>query len=125
MSSVTFKVVLALIAALVNFILSVLIPCALKGNTDPWVVQFRKMFDEHRKMLITSSLLVGLIVYMALEAGDAFKHEIKGLIGVDNLGDLQRVPTLSVNPDFNLRAMQDMHEMMPEYRVMSRFNVRS
>jgi len=67
---------IAIIAALVNLLLSVLVPCALKKSDIPLLANIKKMFNQHREMLITSSLLVGVIVYLSLKAAPTVMHEM-------------------------------------------------
>ena len=67
---------IAVIAALVNLLLSVLVPCALKKSDIHFLANIKKMFNQHREMLITSSLLVGVIVYLALKAAPTVMTEI-------------------------------------------------
>ena len=93
------KILIALIAALLNFVLSVLIPCSLGKSSDPWIVQFRKMFDQHRQMLITSSVLVGVIVYLALLTAKVVEKEMPGLFsGIVELGKLRQPNVMMIGP---------------------------
>lgn len=70
------KVFIAVVAALVNLLLSVLVPCALKKQDQPMLVAVKKMFDQHREMLVTSSVLVGVIVYLSLLAAPTMRAEL-------------------------------------------------
>jgi hypothetical protein len=90
------KILISLIAALLNFVLSVLIPCSLGKSSDPWIVQFRKMFDQHRQMLITSSILVGVIVYLALLTANVVQKEMPEMF--ENLSNLGRRPVMMLGP---------------------------
>lgn len=56
---------IAIIAALVNLVLSIIVPCALK-NSQNLLPEIRKMLEHHRATLITSSVLVAVIVFIAL-----------------------------------------------------------
>ena len=67
---------IAIIAALVNLLLSVLVPCALKKSDIHFLANVKKMFNQHRDMLVTSSLLVGVIVYLALKASPTIMMEL-------------------------------------------------
>lgn len=80
---------IAIIAALVNLLLSVLVPCALKKQNQPMLVEVKKMFDQHREMLVTSSVLVGVIVYLALKAAPTVRQELPAPLA--NLMALGRV----------------------------------
>jgi hypothetical protein len=66
---------IALIAALVNLVLSILVPCALKDSKNI-LPQVRMMLEQHRATLLTSSVLVAVIVYIALKAAPVVKSEL-------------------------------------------------
>ena len=66
---------IAVIAALVNLVLSILVPCALKNNQN-FLPEVRKMLEHHRATLISSSILVAVIVFIALTVADEFKTSI-------------------------------------------------
>jgi hypothetical protein len=80
-------VFIAVVAALVNLILSVLVPCMLKKQDQPMLVQVKKMFDQHREMLITSSVLVGVIVFLSLKAAPTVRSELpEPIVNLMSLG---------------------------------------
>ena len=66
---------IALVAALVNLILSILVPCAMKDKTN-FLPTVRTMLQQHRTALITSSVLVAVTVFLALQAAPVVKNEI-------------------------------------------------
>jgi hypothetical protein len=66
---------IALVAALVNLILSILVPCALKDSKNI-LPQVRIMLEQHRATLLTSSVLVAVIVYLSLKAAPEIKKEL-------------------------------------------------
>lgn len=67
---------IAIIAGLVNLLLSVLVPCALKQSEQPLLLEVKKLFNQHRDMLITSSVITGVIVFLALQAEPMIKNEL-------------------------------------------------
>jgi hypothetical protein len=76
---------IAVIAALVNLVLSIVVPCALKNNKD-FLPQVRIMLEQHRATLLSSSLLVAVIVYLALKAAPVIQSEIPpGLLNLARL----------------------------------------
>ena len=77
----------ALIAAFVNLVLSVLVPCTLKKSNLPLLTEIKKMFGQHGEMLFTSSILVGVIVFLSLQAAPIIKNEIPDLANLMNLGN--------------------------------------
>jgi len=70
------NIFIAIVAALVNLLLSVLVPCALKNQDASYLASVKKMFNQHREMLVTSSILVGVIVYLSLIAMPTVRSEI-------------------------------------------------
>ncbi len=58
---------ISIIAGLVNLILSIIIPCALKNNKD-FLPEVRIMLEQHRAALFTSSILVSVMVFLSLQA---------------------------------------------------------
>lgn len=70
------NIFIAIVAALVNLLLSVLVPCALKNQESSYLTGVKKMFNQHREMLVTSSVLVGVIVYLSLVAAPSVRSEI-------------------------------------------------
>ena len=81
---------LAVIAALVNLLLSIVVPCGLKKTNVPFLLEVKKMFGQHKEMLITSSVLVGVIVFLALQAAPVVKQELP-----DYLTNLMKLNTIN------------------------------
>jgi len=77
----------ALIAALVNLVLSIVVPCALKGS-DNFLPEVRLMLERNRAALLTSSVLTAVVVYLALKASPMIKSELPD--SVLNLAQLSR-----------------------------------
>ena len=78
----------ALIAALVNLVLSIVVPCALKGY-DNFLPEVRMMLERNRAALLTSSVLTAVVVYLALKTTPMIKSELPD--SVLNLARLSRV----------------------------------
>ena len=79
---------IALIAALVNLLLSVLVPCALNKARVSMLDNVKTMFNQQKHMLVTSSVLVAVIVYLSLKAAPLVKAELPD--AVLNLAHLGR-----------------------------------
>jgi hypothetical protein len=81
------KIFIAIVAALVNLLLSVLVPCALKNQEASYLTGVKKMFNQNREMLVTSSVLVGVIVYLSLVAAPTVRAEMpEPLLNLMSLG---------------------------------------
>lgn len=60
------KLLIAVVGALLNMVLASTVPCLLKKSTQPLAVNVRTVFATHRQVILTSSVLVGVIIYVAL-----------------------------------------------------------
>jgi len=76
------NVLVAVVAGVLNLILSLLVPCALNRNNLPYVENVNRMFVQHREMLVTSSLLVAVIVYLALLVSPNVDVQLQNLLSL-------------------------------------------
>jgi hypothetical protein len=99
--------VIAIIAAVVNLTLSILIPCLFKKISLPksqLMPEMKKMVNNNQDILLISSLLVGVIVFLSLETptttSDISDNEIQELGRLLNLGnfDLANMSNMSNMP---------------------------
>ena len=81
---------IALIAALVNLVLSIIVPCALKGYKN-FLPQVRVMLENNRAALVTSSILVAVTVFLSLQVAPIVKNELMPNY-ILNLAHLNRNP---------------------------------
>ena len=58
-------ILIALVGALINMILALIIPCLLKDTHQPILVNIKKVYNTHRQVLITSSVIVFITIYLA------------------------------------------------------------
>ena len=72
---------IAIIAAVIHFMLSILVSCALKNTNDEFLIKVKKLFTQYKDMLLLSSLLVGIIVYMSLQIAPTLINEF----GIENI----------------------------------------
>ena len=47
-------ILIALVGALINMILSLIIPCLLKDSQQPILVNIKKVYNSHRQVIITA-----------------------------------------------------------------------
>lgn len=86
------QIFIAIIASLVNLLLSVLVPCMLKQSEQPLLSQVKKLFNQHRDMLLTSSVLTGVIVLLSLQAAPIVREELPtSLMNLMKLGTVSGV----------------------------------
>ena len=67
---------IALVSALVNMILSVVIPCALKKTEQPFLKDLQRVFQTNREVIIASSLIVAITVYLALKVAPSIESAL-------------------------------------------------
>jgi hypothetical protein len=57
---------ISIVAGLLNFILSLILPVVLKGINVDIINNIRKVFSNNKELLLTSSLIIVILVYLAL-----------------------------------------------------------
>ena len=60
-------IIVALIATLVNLILSSTVPCLLNKSNQPFLNDVRTVFQTNRQSIIASSVIVGITTYLSLK----------------------------------------------------------
>ena len=74
-------VYLALFAALVNVMLSHVVPCAVSSRNRGLVKEIRDEFSRNKGSMMISSIVVGIIVWVALNYEREFRETLpRGLI---------------------------------------------
>jgi hypothetical protein len=73
---------IALVGGLVNMALSVTVPCLVKKTNQPFLNDVKKVFELNRQVIITSSLIVALTIYIALKIAPDFYETIGQLTGI-------------------------------------------
>ena len=58
---------IALVGGLLNMALSVTVPCLVKKSEQPFLQDVKKVFEVNRQVILTSSLIVVLTIYLALK----------------------------------------------------------
>jgi hypothetical protein len=74
---------IALVGALLNMSLSVSVPCVLKKTDQPFLTQVKKVFETNRQVILTSSLIVALTIYLALKVSPDVQPLFTSLTGLD------------------------------------------
>jgi hypothetical protein len=96
-----YHIFVAIIGALVNMLLSVTIPCLLKKSDQPFLNDMKKVFQTNREVIIASSLIVAITIYLALKVSPEIELALSdtsdyfmgpsnkpGLINLSKLGNL-------------------------------------
>jgi hypothetical protein len=74
---------IALVGGLVNMALSVTVPCLVKKTNQPFLNDVKKVFEINRQVIITSSLIVALTIYIALKIAPDFYYSFNQLTGIE------------------------------------------
>jgi hypothetical protein len=60
-------IMIAVVGAIINMILALLIPCLLKDTQMPLLENIKKVYATHKQVIITSSIIVFITIYLALK----------------------------------------------------------
>ncbi len=74
---------IALVGALLNMALSVTVPCLVKKTNQPFLNDVKKVFETNRQVILTSSLIVALTIYLALKIAPEFQPTFNDLTGFE------------------------------------------
>jgi phosphotransferase system glucose/maltose/N-acetylglucosamine-specific IIC component len=74
---------IALVGALLNMLLSVTIPCLIKKTEQPFLTEVKKVFETNRQVILTSSLIVALTIYLALKVTQEIHSGFSEFTGLD------------------------------------------
>jgi phosphotransferase system glucose/maltose/N-acetylglucosamine-specific IIC component len=75
-----YELFVALVGALLNMVLSVIIPCLLKKSDQSFLNDVKKVFQTNREVIFASSLIVAITIYLALSVSP----ELNDMISEDN-----------------------------------------
>lgn len=74
---------IALVGALLNMVLSVTVPCLVKKTDQPFLNDVKKIFEVNRQVILTSSLIVALTIYLALKIAPELNPSMTELTGLN------------------------------------------
>lgn len=77
------SLITALIGAVINMVLSIVIPCLINKSNQPFLVQIKAVYETNRQLILVSSLIIAITIYMAME----FAPNIKELMDSDVFED--------------------------------------
>jgi hypothetical protein len=97
-------ILVALVAGLVNMVLSLLIPCLLNKSEEPLLKNIKMVYKTNKQVIITSSIIVAITVYLAYSiVSELYPKGLNNNLGVDSTSDYSVKPR-SVS---NLRRLLD------------------
>lgn len=74
---------IALVGALLNTGLSLTVPCLIKKTEQPFLTQVKKVFETNRQVILTSSLIVAITIYLTLKIASEIQPSFSDLTGID------------------------------------------
>lgn len=63
------NIFIAILGGLINMILSLIIPTLLKNTNLPLLTKINTIYTTNKQLIITSSLILALTIYIALSVG--------------------------------------------------------
>ena len=63
------NIFIAILGGLINMIFSLIVPYLLKNTNQPLLSQINTIYTTNKQLIITSSLIVSLTIYIALSVG--------------------------------------------------------
>jgi len=83
---------IALVAAALNFLLSMVLPSLLKDSKLPFAEEIKKNYECNKEVMLVSSLLTVIFVYVSLQITPWVSSTV-----YSRLGKLGSVPSLPVS----------------------------
>lgn len=75
-------ILIALVGALLNMFFSVTIPCLVNKSDKPFLNDVKKIFESNRQVILTSSLIVALTIYLALKITPGISSTFSDITGL-------------------------------------------
>ena len=101
-------IIIAIVAGLVNLVLSLIVPCILKQSDEPILQDIKNIYKQNKKTIVVSSIIIVITVYLALSVVDELyasnsynssimddvTSEIDDLFNLSNLTKLNKRDTM-------------------------------
>ena len=62
-----YNIIIALVGALINIMLAVTVPCVVRKSKEPLMNDIKKLYRAKRELILSSSIIIGITIYLALE----------------------------------------------------------
>lgn len=89
------ELLIAIIAALLNILFSILIPPLLNKSKLPFVVEIKNHYECNKNFIIVSSILTIVLVYISLKITPVFNSQIFG--NISKLNNIRELPTQNIS----------------------------
>jgi hypothetical protein len=112
-----YNIIIALVGALINILLSVTIPCVFKKTNEPLMNDIKQLYKAKRELILSSSVIIGITIYLALEIAPEL-HNIYLNMNDNRNMDVNNIRNMDVN---NIRLTELMNrENVPQLRNLIR-----
>ena len=95
---------IALIGALLNMLLSTTVPCLIKKTEQPFLVGVKNVFETNRQVILTSSLIVAITIYLALKIAPEVEPSFIDLTGISldtpSITEMGHTPLIITSNEF-------------------------
>lgn len=90
----TLEIIIPLVGAILNIILSSVVPCLLKNTKGSYLTEIKNVFINNRKVIMSSSLIVAVIIYLAIKVtlqldlislNENFENKINNIEYIENI----------------------------------------
>jgi len=91
-----YSIEIALVGALINIMLSVIIPCIIKKSDNSMMNDMKQVYKTNRELIFSSSIIIGITIYLALEFTPQLKEVFDSLVDSDSddMRDIINAPIL-------------------------------
>ena len=73
------NMIIVLSAMIVNLVLSLVVPCLVKDFKQPFLEQIKQVFNFNKQLILTSTIIVGIITYIALQMYPLLENKLDSL----------------------------------------------
>lgn len=88
---------IAIIAALLNVLFSIVIPPLISNTKLPFTEQIKNHYECNKHFILISTLLTALLVYVSLKVTPHVKSQILGNVSKLSILNNSNIPTLPIN----------------------------
>ena len=104
------NIFIAILTGLINALLSLIIPCLFKNSKNTFINEFKTVYKNNKQMIIVSSIIVMITVYIALITSPDITEYISHLTGMEFTSSSEYKPMGSDNINFILKVQPRSHE---------------
>jgi hypothetical protein len=74
---------IAIIAVVLNLLLATIIPCLIQNSDQPFLSDVKKVYNTNKELILASSIILGLTVYIALKITPTLDLGFTSMTGIN------------------------------------------